>query len=268
MKILRVSTRAPIFLSLVCCCLTEAILRSPFARSNADSRSDVLHRWNRRILKSIGIEVAVCGPIPARGLIASNHLSYLDILVLSATARCFFVSKSEVKSWPLVGWIAALTGTVFVDRSRRIPTHNLQPQMQERLESGELLVLFPEGTSSDGGGLLPFHSSFFESAVAADAPITATYLSYELPEYEGDPKLEVCYWGDMILLPHLMKLLTKTKVRATVRFARESQMFSDRKQAAREIHRRVRELAEGSDEQLSRQGNVNQPLPLIFTENR
>lgn len=246
----------------------ETILRSPFARSNVDSRSDVLHRWNRRILKRIGVEVAVCGPIPARGLIASNHLSYLDILVLSATARCFFVSKSEVKSWPLVGWIATLTGTVFVDRSRRSPTHSLQPQMQDRLESGELLVLFPEGTSSDGGGLLPFHSSFFESAVVASAPITATYLSYELPEAEGDPKLEVCYWGDMILFPHLIQLLTKSKVRATVRFACEPQIFSDRKEAAREIHLRVRELAEGSQEQLSPQGHANQSLPLIFTENR
>jgi lyso-ornithine lipid O-acyltransferase len=242
----------------------ETILRAPFAGSNVDSRSDVLHRWNRRILKYIGVEVAVCGPIPAGGLIASNHLSYLDILVLSATARCFFVSKSEVKSWPLVGWIAALTGTVFVDRSRRSPTHNLQPQMQERLESGELLVLFPEGTSSDGGGLLPFHSSFFESAVAAAAPITATYLSYELPEYDGDPKLEVCYWGDMILLPHLIKLLTKSKVRATVKFASEPQMFSDRKEAALEIRRRVLELAQSGDAQLSQHGKRQSTLAADF----
>jgi 1-acyl-sn-glycerol-3-phosphate acyltransferase len=195
----------------------------------------------------MGVHVSVCGPVPVRGLIASNHVSYLDILVLSATARCSFVSKSEVKSWPLVGWIAAMTGTVFVDRGRRSQTHRLYPQMQERLQSGERLVLFPEGTSSDGRGVLPFHSSFFEAAVAGAAPVTATHLSYQLADGDGDPATDVCYWGEMTLFPHVIKLLTKSSVRAVVRFATKPQVFSHRKQAALGMHCEVEAFAEAAE---------------------
>jgi 1-acyl-sn-glycerol-3-phosphate acyltransferase len=189
------------------------------------------------------VQVSVAGQVPARGLIASNHLSYLDILVLSAVARCVFVSKSEVKWWPIVGWVASLTGTVFVDRERRSQTHSTWPQMRLRLQAGERLVLFPEATSSNGRELLPFRSSLFEAAAAEAAPITAAYISYTLNAGEGDPSMDVCYWGKMTMLPHLVKLLTKTGVHATVRFADDPRVFSDRKQAALEMQRQVLELA-------------------------
>lgn len=172
-------------------------------------------------------------------MIVSNHLSYLDILVFSSVARCCFISKREIKSWPVVGWIASMTGTIFIDRSRRSQTQSLQPQVQNRLTSGVPVLLFPEATSTDGQQILPFRSSLFESAVVATAPITAAYLSYELPDGDGDPVMEIGYWGEMTLMPQFFKLLTKSRIKAIVRFSDHSRVFNDRKQAAREMQEEV-----------------------------
>lgn len=243
-KILRVLIRGSAFVGYASLCLAECMLQAARRYVNAASRADILHRWNLRILASIGVEVSVVGPVPAQGLIVSNHLSYLDILVFSATAPCVFVSKSEVKSWPLVGWVAALTGTVFIDRSSPSETQRVWPQMHDRLQAGTRVVLFPEGTSTNGHEVLPFHSSLFEAAVTSSAPTTAGYISYALLANDGDPSMDVCYWGDMTMLPHLIKLLTKTNVRATIRFAQQSKVFSNRKQAALELQRDVQELGD------------------------
>jgi len=242
LKIFRVLTRGHLFLCLACACLAECLMRSAVGKLDTDSRSEVLQRWCRRLLSCLRVQVSVFGTIPSRGLIVSNHLSYVDIFVFSATARCMFVSKSEIKSWPLVGWVARMTGTVFVDRARRSQTDVPQLQMQERLSAGGLLVLFPEATSTNSRELLPFRSSFFEAAVAVAAPVTAAHISYELPEGDGDPVTDICYWGEMTLFPHLIKLLTKTRIQATVRFSGQPRTFPNRKQAAKEMQREVAEL--------------------------
>lgn len=147
-----------------------------------------------------------------------------------------------------MGWVARLTGTVFVDRSHPSQTHRLKPQMQERLESGECLALFPEATSSDGGDVLPFHSSLFEAAVASAAPITAAHISYALPGGDGDPATDVCYWGDMTLFPHLLKLLTKGNVHANVSFSQQTKVYANRKQAAAETQLEVKQLGQAKRE--------------------
>lgn len=215
---------------------------------DAPTRSAILRRWSARCLKSVGVQIASSGPVPERGLIVSNHLSYLDIWVFSAVARSIFVSKSEVKWWPVVGWVASMTGTIFVNRSRPGQTQNVQRQMQARLAAGERLILFPEATSSRHGEVLPFRSSLFEAAVAVAAPITAARLSYELTGGDGDPDTDICYWGDMTLFPHVFKLLTKSSVRAHVSFASEPRIFSDRKQAAQETRRQVMALGHGEQD--------------------
>ena len=243
LKAARVCTRLPVFACLALGCLAECLLRAAVQKLDADARSDVLHRWSGRILRGIGVQVSISGPVPAHGLIASNHLSYLDILVFSAIAPCIFVSKSEVRSWPLVGWIASLTGTVFVDRSSISETHSVLPRMQARLQDGARLILFPEATSGDGRSVLPFHSSLFQAAVDAAAPTIAAYISYAMAAGDGDPMMDVCYWGDMTLFPHLIKLLTRTGVQTTVRFAETSMVFTNRKQAALEIRDQVLALA-------------------------
>ncbi len=204
------------------------------------ARIEVLHRWSRRGLRNSGIRVEVTGSPAAAGLIASNHLSYLDILVYSSIAPCAFIAKREVRSWPAVGWIATLARTIYVDRSRRSETHSIQPEIQSALAAGLRLFLFPEGTSSDGSRVLPFHSSLFQPAIDLQVPVSAACIEYAIPD--GVAATEACYYGEMKLLPHLLHLLGKHSVIARVTFSSNSFLFSDRKQASLKMHEEVERL--------------------------
>jgi 1-acyl-sn-glycerol-3-phosphate acyltransferase len=224
----------------IVCCLAEYFVRRLRGPLSEQTRIEVLHRWSRRTLPRMGIAIAVAGSPIAAGLIASNHLSYLDILVYSAIAPCAFVSKREVRSWPAVGWIATLAGTIYLDRSRRSETHTIQPEIQSALGVGLRLFLFPEGTSSDGSRVLPFHSSLFQPAVDLQAPVSAAHIAYTIPD--GNSGTEACYWGTMRLFPHLINLLGKHSVTAKVNFSQSIFRFTDRKQAARQMYQEVERL--------------------------
>ncbi|HEX4605014.1 MAG TPA: lysophospholipid acyltransferase family protein [Candidatus Angelobacter sp.] len=239
-RILRVVLRGTGLAWGIVACLSEYLLRRLAGRLPEQTRIEVLHRWSRWTLARMAITVAVKGSPPSTGLIASNHLSYLDIIVHSAVAPCAFVSKREVRRWPGVGWIATLAGTIYVDRSRRSETHAIQPEIQSALASGLRLVLFPEGTSSDGSGLLRFHSSLFQPAVDLQAPVSAASIAYAVSG--GIAGTEACWWGNMPLFPHLIKLLSKDSVTATVGFSTDSFRFTDRKQAALQMHQQVDQL--------------------------
>jgi 1-acyl-sn-glycerol-3-phosphate acyltransferase len=227
-------------------CLGEYFFRRLGGRLSEQTRIQVLHRWSRRTLPRMGVVIAVTGSPAGAGLIASNHLSYLDIIVYSAIAPCAFVSKREVRTWPAVGWIATLAGTIYVDRSHRSATHAIQPEIQAALAGGLRLFLFPEGTSSDGSRLLRFHSSLFQPAVDLQAQVSAASISYTVPD--GDAGTEACYWGDMTLFPHLINLLSKHSVTATVEFSQNFFRFTDRKQAAQQMHQEVERLRHASAE--------------------
>ena len=227
-------------------CLAEYLLRRFAGRLSEQTRIEVLHRWSRRTLPRMGIAIDVTGSPTSGGLIASNHLSYLDILVYSAIAPCAFVSKSEVRGWPAVGWIATLAGTVYVDRSLRSETRTVQPEMQAALAGGLRLFLFPEGTSSDGSRVGRFHSSLFQPAIDLEAPVSAASIAYAVPD--GNAGTDACYWGEMTLFSHLINLLSKHSVTATVKFSRDSFRFTDRKQAAQQMHQEVERLTQAGVE--------------------
>jgi len=196
----------------------------------------------------IGLKVQVIGK-PSRGpstLFVSNHSSWLDILVLGAVLDARFVSKAEVGTWPLIGWVAKLGRTVFVSRSRG-RTGAEAEAMRARLGGGESLILFPEGTTSDGARVLPFRSSFFAVAGAAAAvqPVTVVYDRLGgLPVGRKDRPL-FAWYGDMETASHAWRLLRHTGTRATVAlqapFAPDA--MPDRKQMAAEVGRRVTEAA-------------------------
>jgi lyso-ornithine lipid O-acyltransferase len=239
-RIARVIVRGSGLIWGIVCCLAEYLLRRLGGKLSEQTRIEVLHRWSRRTLHRMGIRIEVTGAPAGAGLVASNHLSYLDIMVYSAIAPCAFVSKREVRAWPAVGWIATLAGTIYVDRSRRSETHTIQPEIQSALAAGLRLVLFPEGTSSDGSGVLPFHSSLFQPAVDLQSPVSAARIAYAIPD--GVAGTDACYWGDMSLFPHLLNLLGKHSVIATVNFSPRSFRFSDRKQASLQMHEEVERL--------------------------
>jgi len=236
----RVLVRGSGLLCGIACCLAEYFLRRLGGKLSEQTRIQVLHRWSRWTLPRMGIIIGVTGSPLSAGLIASNHLSYLDILVYSAIAPCAFVSKLEVRAWPGVGWIATLAGTIYVDRSRPSETHTIQPEIQSALAGGLRLFLFPEGTSSDGSRVLRFHSSLFQPAVDLQAPVSAAHIAYSVPD--GVAGTDACYWGTMTLVPHLINLMGKHSVTATIHFSQNIFRFSDRKQAAQQMQQEVERL--------------------------
>jgi 1-acyl-sn-glycerol-3-phosphate acyltransferase len=201
------------------------------------TRAMWLQQSSRRLLRVFRIETRFTGDIPSGGLLVCNHLSYLDILVLSALAPCVFVAKREVKHWPVIGWFAKLAGTVFVHREQRLQAVQTVDEIEAALQTGSVAVLFPEGTSSGGETVLPFKSSLLEPAARQSHSLTAGLLQYELGD--GDVSEEVCYWKDMTLVPHLINLCSKRAVQASVHFNHLREGNADRKQLARQLHAEV-----------------------------
>jgi len=173
----------------------------------------------------------------ASGLLVSNHLSYVDIVVLSSIQPCVFVAKRDVASWPLFGWLAHAAGTIFVDRERRYSSGKAVDAIRDAIAAGSVVVIFPEGTSSGGSTVLPFKSALLESAVQLRSPIAAASIAYALDD--GSVADEVCYWRDMTLVPHLFNLLFKTEIRANYSFSLAKIRAGNRKEIARELRNEI-----------------------------
>jgi 1-acyl-sn-glycerol-3-phosphate acyltransferase len=208
----------------------------------SDARAEWLHIWCAKLLPRLGVKFRHEGTIPDRGLIVSNHLSYLDIIVLSALCPCTFVAKKEVRRWPIFGVMATMNGTVFVDRQRPQDTGLVNDQLHLALRAGLRVVLFPEGTSTNGSQVLPFRSPLFASAVASQEAITPAHISYSVSE--GSVTQDICYWGNMTFLPHILGALSLPEVSALVRFGPEPLRFDDRKKAAEVTREQVVALAQ------------------------
>lgn len=218
--------------------LTECSFHTGVPLSRARARW--LQKTARRVLRILNVRLRTSGAIPHTGLLVSNHLGYLDIVVLASLTPAAFVSKHEVKSWPVFGWFARLAGTVFVHRERRLQAIEAAAEIERALTTNVLLILFPEGTSSDGRTVLPFKSSLLEPAARNRHALWAGCIRYELDD--GDPGEEVCYWKDMVLVPHLLNLLGKSEVRAFVNFTAVEPDSSDRKTITRQLHSEVSRL--------------------------
>ncbi len=186
--------------------------------------------------------VHLTGALPASGLIVSNHLSYLDILFYASQTPCIFVSKSEVKSWPMFGILAKCGGTIFVERDRRHGVSGPAERIRTALDQQIPVILFPEGTSTDGSSVLPFHSAFLEPAVAAGAVMHAAAIRYNVAD---GVEADLCYYGDITFAPHLLGALRRSSVSCNIMFAEEATVHSNRKEAALSLRRQVLELRTG-----------------------
>lgn len=217
-----------------------------------------LARWmpvvfHRYLLFVLGVKVERVGRPDARKplLIAANHLSWLDIVVLSSVAPVSFIAKSEVGTWPFFGTLARLQRSVFVERQRRGKTGEVNRQIAERLNRGDALILFAEGTTSDGTRILPFRTALIgaaQAALGAEGASLVQPLNIAYPRIGGLPAGRanqplIAWYGDMDLVPHLVDLLTLPGIDVRVTFgpARVVEPRTDRKALAREIEAEIRE---------------------------
>ncbi len=209
----------------------------------AFSRVRHLQGWCKGSLAAMDVQVQVEGIAPTCGLLVSNHLGYLDILVYSSMVPCAFVSKAEVGEWPFFGQFAVYGGTIFVQREELSASRSANREIVECLKAGIAVVLFPEGTTTDGSQILRFHSSMLQPAIDAGVMVTPCAVSYELSD-DGDEK-EVAWWGDMTLAPHFLNLSGKREIRAKVIFGEPLAPAGGRKALSDQARAQVVALRDG-----------------------
>jgi 1-acyl-sn-glycerol-3-phosphate acyltransferase len=200
-------------------------------------KAEWLSKLCSRVLTILGVQIVVSGPPPKSGLLVANHLSYLDILIISSLYPTVFVAKAEVRHWPLFGFLAAAAGCIFVDRQRRADVARVGTALQVPLEAGVPVCIFPEGTSSNGETVLPFYPSLLESAASGAYPVVPAGLDYFLAA--DDPREKVCFWGDMDLAPHLFELMGQPWVLGVIQFGSARQKPASRKTLALELREEV-----------------------------
>lgn len=179
--------------------LLTILLRFP--RLTPEQRELRVQVWSRELLARLGVRLEVQGvaTLPGPLLLVANHISWLDITSLHAARFCRFVSKADVQRWPLVGALASGVGTLFIQRESRRDAMRVVHHMADSLRAGDVLAVFPEGTTSDGGDLLPFHANLLQAAIAAGAPVQPVALQF-IDTHSGERSLAPCYVGDDTLL--------------------------------------------------------------------
>ncbi|ABM38640.1 lysophospholipid acyltransferase family protein [Polaromonas naphthalenivorans] len=175
--------------------------------------------WALAFLGHAGIRLEIRGQPPVTGpvLLVSNHISWLDIPVMHAARHCCFVSKSDVKDWPLIGTLATAAGTLYIERSSRRDALRMVHLMQEALKANEVLAVFPEGTTGDGRGVLPFHANLLQAAISANAPVQPVGLRF-VDKASGETSYAPSYIGDETLLASIWRTLCAPPIVAVVHY--------------------------------------------------
>lgn len=242
LKVFRALWRLTVFLAICLVALMDFGWRTCcFGRLNYRKRALWAQRWAKQVLSCLHITATYSGKRPKNGVLAANHLGYLDILVLCAEQPLVFVSKAEVRGWPLIGWLTRCAGTLFIDRESKSDVASVASLFAPVIEEGVVLVLFPEGTSTGGDRVLPFMSSLFEPVATNRWPASAAWIGYSLAD--GSVSEEVCYWRNMTFLPHFLNLLSKPVVEAQVIYGNSICDGLNRKQMARLLHDQVQNLS-------------------------
>jgi 1-acyl-sn-glycerol-3-phosphate acyltransferase len=174
--------------------------------------------------------------------LVANHLSYLDIVVFASQFDCVFVAKSEVASWPIIGKLCQSMATIFIDRKRQRDILRVNQLIESALNAGKSVMFFPEGTTTDGAGVLPFKSALFAPAVKTQTPVAVASFHYQTLAHETSAAQSVCWWGDMEFLPHLLGVFGLTKIEARLNFGAELLRSDNRKQLAKNAQAAVQEI--------------------------
>lgn len=191
-----------------------------YPKLDAGARARVMRRWSLELLRILGVQLSVRGDPPGikprLGVVVANHVSWLDIFVISAISPCRFVAKSDIRRWPVIGYLCDRAGTLFIERTRRRDTARINEQIRALLLSGERMAIFPEGTTTDGTELKPFHASLLQPAVEVQAPVYPAALRYR--DASGALSKAVPYYGDMSFAESLKRILREPRIYAELIF--------------------------------------------------
>jgi len=187
-----------------------------FPLTDAAGRERRIRRWSIKLLAICGVQLKISHMgntrEPARALIVSNHVSWIDIFVINSLHPCRFVAKSDIRDWPLIGWLCEKVGTIFITRGRQRDVRRIYEGLVSSIRAGERVAFFPEGTTVAQGSLLPFHANLFEAAIEAQVPIQPCALRYLDQTGRLHPAAD--FVGDMTFVQSLVAILQAGKIKA------------------------------------------------------
>jgi 1-acyl-sn-glycerol-3-phosphate acyltransferase len=208
-----------------------------FPKLTPEQRELRVQAWALQFLALWGIHLRVLGQPVHSGpaLMVANHISWLDILVIHASRHCRFVSKSDIRDWPLVGMLATGAGTLYIERTNRKDALRMVKDMADAMRNGDVVAVFPEGTTSDGRELLPFHANLLQAAIQAEAPVQPMSLKF-IDAQTGELSFAPCYIGDDTLIGSMWRTLKARRIEAVVHFGEpQAAMGRDRRQWASQL---------------------------------
>jgi 1-acyl-sn-glycerol-3-phosphate acyltransferase len=211
-------------------------------------RQQRVQAWSAHLVHLIGIRMVVSGPsaLPGPLLLMANHISWLDITSLHAARFCRFVAKADIKSWPVLGALAAGSGTLFIERASRRDAMRVVHQMADSLRAGDVLAVFPEGTTSDGITLLPFHANLFQAAISANAPVQPVSIEF-IDAATRQKSLAPCYMGNDTLFTSVWRTLCAPPLEVHINFGKpELSNGRDRRAWAADVQREVAALRQSA----------------------
>jgi 1-acyl-sn-glycerol-3-phosphate acyltransferase len=227
------------------------IVATRFPAADAERRHALNRAWSLTMLRLCGMRLVVhndAARLDRGALVVANHISWIDIYVINAWRPTPFVSKAEIRQWPLVGWLAQQLDTVFIQREKRSDAKRIMHELSDRLSAGELMCVFPEGTTSNGLALLPFHANMFQAAVSAAAPVQPLCIMYE--DAQGRQSTAPAYIDDLSLADSLNLLLRGAPLTAHVYVGEALAPGADRRalaaQAREAIDAALRQMQAGT----------------------
>lgn len=205
-------------------------------------RQWAFYNWARLFVKISGMRVEVVGKPPrAPFFLVCNHLSYTDVPAIRYVLEGVFVAKGEMQNWFLAGRVVNDMGTIFIDRQNRRDILRAGGKIIERLENGEGVIVFPEGTSTKGEAVLPFNSSFLEFAAQKDLPVSFASISYQTPNNSPKPSEAICWWDEKTFAEHLWHLFQLRNFTAVINFGSQPVQNPNRKELAKTLWNNVSE---------------------------
>jgi 1-acyl-sn-glycerol-3-phosphate acyltransferase len=209
-------------------------------RAHTRWRDAMFRLWARNITWILGMRVTVNGTPPRRPFfLVTNHLGYVDILLLARYVQAVFVAKAEIERWPLVGPLVTAVDTIFIDREHKRDIVAANESIAAAMDAGEGIVLFAEGTSSNGESVLPLLPSLLEIPASRHYPVCYAGITYTTPEGEPAAADSVCWWGGEAFVPHLLRLLRVSHFDAHLCFGSPPVVDEDRKRLAMRLHEAI-----------------------------
>jgi 1-acyl-sn-glycerol-3-phosphate acyltransferase len=219
-----------------------------FPQLSPEQREMRVQAWALQFLALWQIHLKVVGQPVLNGpaLLVANHISWLDIIVIHAARHCRFVSKSDIRDWPLVGMLATGARTLYIERTNRKDALRMVKDMASAMLDGDVVAIFPEGTTSDGRDLLPFHANLIQSAIQARAPVQPMSLQF-LDNQTGEITFAPCYIGEDTLIGSMWRTLKAPGITAVVHFGTLQHADGrDRRTWAHDLREKVIRLRDNS----------------------